>query len=50
MDDVIRQTGFSGSLPDFVKLLHTDPRFAPVPPDQVLPAFRDIASTPTTAT
>ena len=34
----------SGSLPDFVKLLHTDPRFAPVPPDQVLPAFRDIAS------
>ncbi len=43
MDDVIRLTGFSGSLPDFVKLLHTDPRFAPVPPDQVLPAFRDIA-------
>ena len=43
MDDVIRQTGFSGSLPDFVKLLRTDPRFAPVPPDQVLPAFRDIA-------
>ena len=43
MDDVIKQTGFSGSLPEFVKFLRTDPRFAPVPTDEVLPAFRDIA-------
>ena len=43
MDDVIHQTGFSGSLPEFVKLLRTDPRFAPVPAEEVLPGFRDIA-------
>jgi uncharacterized protein (DUF885 family) len=43
MDDAIRQAGCSGSLPEFVKLLRTDPRFAPLTPDQVLPAFRDIA-------
>jgi uncharacterized protein (DUF885 family) len=43
MDDVIHQTGFSGSLPEFVKLLRTDPRFAPVPSEEVLPGFRDIA-------
>ena len=43
MDDVIHQAGFSGTIPEFVKLLRTDPRFAPVPTDEVLPAFRDIA-------
>ena len=43
MDDVIHQTGFSGSLAEFVKLLRTDPRFAPVPTEEVLPVFRDIA-------
>ena len=43
MDDVIRQTGFAGSLPEFIKFLKTDPRFAPVPPAEVLPGFRDIA-------
>jgi uncharacterized protein (DUF885 family) len=43
MDDVIKQTGFSGSHTDFVKFLRTDPRFAPLPTEEVLPAFRDIA-------
>jgi uncharacterized protein (DUF885 family) len=43
MDDVIKQSGFSGSLADFVKFLRADPRFAPLPSDEVLPGFRDIA-------
>jgi uncharacterized protein (DUF885 family) len=43
MDDVIKQTGFSGSIAEFVKMLRTDPRFAPLPTEEVLPAFRDIA-------
>ncbi len=43
MHEAIRQTGFSGTLPEFVKFLRTDSRFAPVPPDEVLPGFRDIA-------
>jgi uncharacterized protein (DUF885 family) len=43
MDEVIRQAGFSGSFPDFLRFLRTDPRFAPIPTDEVLPAFRDIA-------
>ena len=43
MDDVIKQAGFSGSHGEFVKFLRTDPRFAPLPTDQVLPTFRDIA-------
>jgi uncharacterized protein (DUF885 family) len=43
MDDVIKQSGFSGTLSEFVKFLRTDPRFARLPTDLVLPAFRDIA-------
>jgi uncharacterized protein (DUF885 family)/dienelactone hydrolase len=43
MDDVIRQAEFAGPLPEFIKFLRTDPRFALLPPDEVLPAFRDIA-------
>jgi uncharacterized protein (DUF885 family) len=42
MNDVIQQTGFSGSLPELVKFLRADPRFAPVPTEEVLPGFRDI--------
>ncbi len=43
MDEVIKQTGFSGTFPEFVKMLRTDPRFARVPTNDVLPGFRDIA-------
>ncbi len=43
MNEVIRQTGFSGSLSDFLKFLRTDPRFARMPSEKVLPSFRDIA-------
>ncbi|MGO9469488.1 MAG: DUF885 domain-containing protein [Isosphaeraceae bacterium] len=43
MDEVIKQAGFSGSFPEFVKFLRTDPRFARLPTNDVLPAFRDIA-------
>jgi uncharacterized protein (DUF885 family) len=43
MGGVIKETGFSGSFPEFLTLLRTDPRFAQMEPDQVLPAFRDIA-------
>ena len=43
MDSVIKETGFTGSFPEFLNLLRTDPRFARMEPDQVLPAFRDIA-------
>ncbi len=43
MDEVIRSTGFSGSFAEFVKFLRSDPRFAGLPTDEVLPAFRDIA-------
>jgi uncharacterized protein (DUF885 family) len=43
MDGVIKETGFSGSFPEFLNLLRTDPRFAKLESDQVLPGFRDIA-------
>ncbi len=43
MDGVIKATGFTGSFAEFVNLLRTDPRFAKIEPDQVLPGFRDIA-------
>ena len=43
MDGVIKETGFSGSFPEFLNLLRTDPRFARMESDQVLPGFRDIA-------
>ncbi len=43
MDEVIKQAGFSGSIAEFEKMLRTDPRFAPLAPEDVLPAFRDIA-------
>jgi uncharacterized protein (DUF885 family) len=43
MDEVIQQTGFSGSLSEFLAFLQSDPRFGPVPSHEVLPAFRDIA-------
>jgi hypothetical protein len=43
MDDVIKQTGFSGPLAEFLQVLRTDPRFARLPTAEVLPGFRDIA-------
>ena len=43
MDLVIKSTGFSGSFPEFLNMLRTDPRFARLESDQVLPGFRDIA-------
>ncbi len=43
MDSVIKRTGFSGGFPEFLKLLRTDPRFARMQTDEVLPGFRDIA-------
>jgi uncharacterized protein (DUF885 family) len=43
MDKVIKQAGFSGTFPEFVNLLRTDPRFARLRTNDVLPAFRDIA-------
>jgi uncharacterized protein (DUF885 family) len=43
MDDAIKQAGFSGSFAEFLKMLRTDPRFAPLASEEVLPAFRDIA-------
>jgi uncharacterized protein (DUF885 family) len=43
MDGVMRQAGFPGSLAEFVRFLRTDPRFAPMPSDEVLPGYRDIA-------
>ena len=43
MDEVIKQSGFSGTFPEFVNVLRTDPRFARVPTNDVLPGFRDIA-------
>jgi uncharacterized protein (DUF885 family) len=43
MDTVIKSTGFSGSFPEFLNMLRTDPRFARMASDQVLPGFRDIA-------
>lgn len=36
MEQVIRQTGFSGSFADFVQFLRTDPRFYVKTPDQLL--------------
>jgi uncharacterized protein (DUF885 family) len=36
MDDVIRQTGFSGSFADFLKFLRTDPRFYAKTPEELL--------------
>ena len=43
MDEVIKRTGFTGEFPEFLDLLRTDPRFARMEPDAVLPAFREIA-------
>ncbi len=43
MDAVIKETGFTGSFSEFLNLLRTDPRFARLETDQVLPGFRDIA-------
>ena len=43
MDGVIKATGFSGTFPEFLNMLRTDPRFARLESDQVLPGFRDIA-------
>jgi uncharacterized protein (DUF885 family) len=43
MNGVIKQSGFSGSFQDFVRMLRTDPRFARLPTNDVLPSFRDIA-------
>ncbi len=43
MDGVIKETGFTGTFPEFLNLLRTDPRFARLESDQVLPGFRDIA-------
>src|SRR4029077_19477846 len=35
MDGVVKQTGFSGSFPEFLTMLRTDPRFARMESDQV---------------
>ena len=43
MDEVIKRTGFTGEFPEFLDLLRTDPHFARMEPDAVLPAFREIA-------
>ena len=43
MDGIIRSTGFSGSFAEFLAMLRTDPRFARMESDRVLPGFRDIA-------
>jgi uncharacterized protein (DUF885 family) len=43
MEDIIAKSGFSGSILEFVKFLRSDPRFAPLPTEDVLPGFRDIA-------
>jgi uncharacterized protein (DUF885 family) len=43
MDAVIKETGFTGSFPEFLNMLRTDSRFARMEPDEVLPTFRDIA-------
>jgi uncharacterized protein (DUF885 family) len=40
---VVKQTGFDGSLVEFLKFLRSDSRFALVPTGLVLPEFRDIA-------
>jgi uncharacterized protein (DUF885 family) len=36
MDDVIRQTGFKGDFPAFIKFLRTDPRFYAKTPEELL--------------
>jgi uncharacterized protein (DUF885 family) len=43
MGEVIKQAGFAGTFAEFVNLLRTDPRYARVPTNDVLPGFRDIA-------
>jgi uncharacterized protein (DUF885 family) len=43
MGVVIKSTGFTGSFPEFLNMLRTDPRFARLESDQVLPGFRDLA-------
>ena len=43
MDAVIKSTGFAGTFAEFLHMLRTDPRFARLESDQVLPGFRDIA-------
>ena len=36
MDTVIRQTGFTGTFPEFIQFLRTDPRFYVATPDELL--------------
>ena len=43
MEDVIKQTGYTGSFLEFLQFLRTDPRFYYARPDEILPGYRDIA-------
>ncbi|HEV7668960.1 MAG TPA: DUF885 domain-containing protein [Thermoanaerobaculia bacterium] len=43
MDRIRAATGFAGSFADFVRFLHTDPRFFYAQPDDLLEGYRTIA-------
>jgi uncharacterized protein (DUF885 family) len=43
MDSVVRQVGFRGSFPEFLKMLRTDPRFYYTKPEELLIAYRDVS-------
>jgi uncharacterized protein (DUF885 family) len=43
MEAVMRQTGFTGSFPEFTHFLRTDPRFFYDDPEALLAGYRDIA-------
>src|ERR1700674_735154 len=43
MEDVIKQTGYTGSFLEFLQFLRTDPRFYYARSDEILPGYRDIA-------
>ncbi len=43
MDTVIRQSGFSGSFPEFLTFLRTDPRFYYKSAEELTAAYRDIS-------
>jgi uncharacterized protein (DUF885 family) len=43
MEQVIKNTGFEGSFPDFTEFLRNDPQFFFETPEELLAAYRDIA-------
>ncbi|HEX2222792.1 MAG TPA: DUF885 domain-containing protein [Thermoanaerobaculia bacterium] len=43
MDQLIAKTGFTGSYPDFIRYLRTDPRFFFEDPEELVRGYRDIA-------